>query len=84
MTWDPPDYGQPRFLFTECPAGYPPAIAWRRRQSGLARRRSRTWGAWLRRAHLRQLALRRDERRNALARLAATAEVLGWNAGRRS
>jgi hypothetical protein len=73
MTFEPPDYN-PRFLFTDWPSGYPPAIAWARcHQPRPARRRSRAWGAWLRGVHLAHLA----ERRNALARLAQTAEALG-------
>jgi hypothetical protein len=81
MTFEEPDY-KPRFLFTEPPAGYGPAIAWARRQravtgAGCHGRRGVRWGAWLRRVHLARLAEQREERRNALARLAATAEQHG-------
>ena len=82
MTSDPPEYGQPRSLFTEPPDGYAPAIAWARRHDPppkrSPRRRSRAWGAWLRRVHLSALAERRAERQNAFARLAATGGEQGY------
>jgi hypothetical protein len=82
MTCEPPEYGQSRFLFTQPPDGYAPAIAWARRHDRppkrSPRRRSQAWGAWLRRAHLARLAEQRAERQNAFARLAATGGEQGY------
>jgi len=77
-SFEPSDY-RPRVLFTQVPGGYPPAMAWARRQQGRGRR-DRAWGGRLRRAHLDVLAARRraaDERLNALGRLAMVGERLG-------